>query len=190
MSFADPTIKKTGSNSYDVSYGDDSSVYAEFEQVAVKNEFKSAQEGRPVFDDRVFLRILFPGDKTKVVFRPVKEEDKLRFSKQWAAFEKQEEQVATGTPITEWAPLTKGEAMSLKAMNVMTVEMLAALPDTALTWLGGRVYRDKAITWLANAKNGAEALKLKAENDTLKADVEALKAQIQEIANLKKKESK
>lgn len=189
MTFADPTIKKTGANSYDVSYGDDSSVWAEFEQVAIKNEFRSTQEGRPIFDDKVFLRIMFPGDKTKVVLRPVKEEDKLRFRKQWEAFEKKEEQVASGTPITEWAPLTKGEAMSLKALNIHTVEMLAGLPDTALTWLGARQYRDKAVAFLAQAKDGSAVLKLQAENDTLKADLEVLKQQVQELANPKKKES-
>lgn len=187
MELADGKIVKTGLNSYAVSYGDDNSNYVEFQQEAVPNGIRSTEKGCPQFDNKDFIKIMFPGDKTKIVHRPVKEDDKLRYPKQWAAYKKQEEQVSDGLPVTQWPPLTKGEAMSLKAMNIHTVEALAALPDTALTWFGARQYRDKAVAFLAQAKDGSVVLKLKAENDTLKSDLEALKAQVQELAMLNKK---
>lgn len=186
MEFAEATIRKVG-NSLSVTYGDDNSNYVEFEQVAVFNQVKSTAAGCPQYDNRDFIKIMFPGDKTKVVHRPVKEEDKHKYPRQWAAFQAQETQVVSGFPIDQWPPLNKAEAMNLKAMNIHTVEALAQLPDTALTWFGARKYRDMAQAYLEQAKGGSSALKLQSENEALRADLAALTEQVKQLAALKEK---
>lgn len=188
MELAPAKIIQRSAHSYDVSYGDDKGVIVEFEDKEVKNEFKSEQEGRPIYDMVPFITIDFPGDRTKKVCRPVKLEstssvpsDPERFSRQWEQFKNQQEQTSEGTPITEWPPLTRAEAMELKGVKVYTVEQLAALPDTAITFLGGRQYRDKAINWLAAAKTGSVSTAVMAKLETLQSDNEMLKKQIADL---------
>lgn len=189
MELAEPTIKKNG-NQLSVTYGDDNSNYVEFEQVAVENAAKSKVAGCPQYDNKDFIRIMFPGDKTKIINRLAREDDKMKYPRQWAAYQAQETQVASGLPIDKWAPLTKAEAMNMKAMMIHTVEALASIPDTALTWFGARKYRDMAVAHLAQAKDGSAVLALKSENENLKTDLEDLKRQVKELAALKMPEEK
>lgn len=194
MSFAEPTIHAKNTMSPFVTYGDDSGLLVEFSKEPVHQEFLSNQQGRPIYTDVDYIRIHFPGDKTKQIFRPVnlngcdkQPADPIRFPRQWAAFQAQEEQVQDGTPVIEWSFLTKGEAMSLKASGIHTVESLSTLPDTALTWLGARGMRDKAKAWLSQAENGKEVIKLSEENNRLRADMDMLKKQMADLSALAEK---
>jgi len=178
--FSDATIKKQGNN-YQVSYGDDTSVYAEFFKDAIIDTQQSELQGRPIYRNVNMLRIMFPGDNTKEVVRIVRMEpsgnqpsDPDRFPKQWAAFQNQIEQVQDGTPIEEWPPISKAQALELKAMKIHTVEQLAAVTDANLRWMGARQLRDNAIAWLAEAESGAETINLRNQVEALKLQVEAL----------------
>lgn len=173
--FAEATVHKSG-NQLHVTHGDDKECYVEFRLEAVHMQADSEKEGRPIYKDFPYIRIMFPGDKTKVVDRPVTDNDKIRFPNQWAAFERQGEQVQSGTPITEWSILTKSQALEMKAIGIHTVEHLANVSDQNLTWLGAREYRDKARAWLEAAKGtSAIVTQLQAQIEALKADLEASK---------------
>lgn len=192
MEFASATIHKAG-NQLHVSHGDDKGLYVEFYTEAVKSPFKSEEAGRPIFEDKPYVRILFPGDTTKRVERPVdlhgsetKPSDPQRWPQQWAAYQNQQEQVQVGTPIIEWPAVSKSQALNLKAMNVHTVEGLAEMADSGLNWLGARELREKARAYLAAAAGGAELSRAQAENAALRADIEALKAQFAELAESNK----
>jgi len=134
MEFATPMIHKSG-NALHVSHGDDSGLHVEFHTELEHMGFKSEQEGRPVYEEVPFIKIMFPGNKTTSVYRRATDDDKQRFPKHWEVFERQGKQVVTGQPIEEWGPISKSMAATLKAMNIFTVEQLAGAPDTALTWL-------------------------------------------------------
>lgn len=190
MELAEGKVVKVGHNNYAVVHGDDNQCFVEFEMVPVQNTKRTEKEGCPQFDDVPFVKIMFPGDKTKVVFKKATDEHKTRFPKQWEAFQRQEKQSQQGYPLEQWPILTKSEVATLKALNIFTVEALANLPDTALTFLGGRVYREKAQATLAKAKDEGAILAVKAENEALKAEIDALKQQVKEIANLKSKKDK
>lgn len=192
MDFAQAKIVEQGNNLY-VTHGDDSRLYVEFENRPVHQEFQSEEEGRPIYKDVPYINIMFPGDKTKQICRPVKlvddmsgPSDPTRFPRQWALFQEQKEQVQTGTPVSEWGPVTRSQAMELKGMHIHTVEQLAGLADGALNWMGSRELREKAKTWLENAKGGAEALRLQHENEILRADMDALKVQMRELVEATK----
>jgi len=190
MDFAQARIVESG-NQLHVMHGDDSRLYVEFTMEAIHQTAKSEEEGRPIYKDVPHVHIHFPGDRTKQIFRPVKfvddhqgPADPVRFPKQWAAFQAQAEQVQDGTPIEQWGPLTKSQAMEFKGMHIHTVQQLAGISDSNLTWLGARELRDKAIAWLAQADGGKETMRLTAENATLKADMEDLKRQMKEMSAL------
>lgn len=188
--FASEQIVRDGNNSYKVKHGDDSGLHVEFYTRSVKQDYESELQGRYIGKDVSFIKILFPGDKTKAVDRPATKEDEERFSKHWDAFSKQQEQVQVGTPIEEWALVSKSEALSLKSINIHTVDQLAAAPDVALNWLGARDLRTKAQAFLEQAKDGSAITKLMAENATLKSDVEMMKTQILELTNKSTKSKK
>lgn len=192
MDLATPTVHKNGNQLF-VTHGNDEGLYVEFEKVAIQNNFKSEKEGRPIFEEVDFVNIIFPGDKTKKIVRPVNLEgnsvtpsDPARFPRQWAAFQAQEEQSVSGTPITEWPPITKSQAAELKAMNIHTVEALANLPDSAINFFGARNLREKADLWLKSAKDGSVVTAMQADNENLKSDIEMLKQQIKELSKVKK----
>lgn len=193
MEFASATVHKSG-NQLHVTHGDDKGLYVTFRMEAIEHTFESEQAGHPVFKDVPYVEILFPGDSTKKVYRPVDEKgteskpgDPQRWPLQWAAFLAQKEQVQVGMAITEWAPVTKSMALTLKAMGIHTVEQLAEVADHSLTWLGARDLRDKAKAWLAASVDGSAVLRLQKENTDLRADIETLKTQFAELAKSKPK---
>lgn len=188
--FAAATHNLQGSQTVGMaSHGSDSGLYVEFSTRPVQQDFKSREAGRPIFEDVNFITIDFPGDKTKRVDRPVRMEeeagappDPVRFPRQWQAFKNQLEQTGDGMPITEWPPLTKSQALELKAMKIHTVEALAALPDSACSWLGSRELRAKAKTWLESAAGHASESRLQAIVDQQDAQIAALKQQVEDMA--------
>lgn len=156
----------------------------------VQNNFRSAAEGKPVFDMKDYVEIIVPGLQRSTVDRQVQEVDKERWPDQWDRYLKNEETPAEGTPITEWAAVTAAQALELKHRNVRTVEELASVSDNALQNLGigAMVLRDKARAWLEQAKGNAATDQLVAENRDLKAQVAALSQQVADLAAMMKKE--
>ena len=173
------------------SHGDDRGLFVEFSTRAVQMPWKSKEAGRPIYEDQAFITIDFPGDKTKRVDRPVKMEgddsgpsDPERFPRQWMLFQNQQDQASDGMPITEWAPLTKSQALELKAIKIHTVEALASLPDSACTWLGSRELRAKAQTWLESVRDHSAEARLEAQLEQRDALIATLQQQVNDLRTL------
>lgn len=184
--FAQPQIIQQGQN-YHVQHGTDAGLFVQFYLEAIKNEEETITQGRPIFVDKEFIKIIPVGDKNTVVCRPVKTThdgntppDADRWPKQYAAFKAQQEQPVSGTPVTEWAPISKSQAMTLKSLNVHTVEALAHVSDANLQNLGmgARDLKEKAVAWLQQAKDGTGIVKIQEENKDLRTQLEAMKNQL------------
>src|ERR1019366_2673707 len=148
MDLASAQIHGVGNNLH-VTYGDDKGLLVEFMEDAIEQPYETQQQGRAIFKSVAFVSIIFPGDKTKRTYRPASDEDKRRFSTQWAAYEKGEIAIANGTPITQWNYLSKSQALELKHMGFWTVELLANATDTAISGLiGGHLLRKQAQTFI------------------------------------------
>jgi hypothetical protein len=163
---------------------DSDGLIAEFFNQAVQNNHRSGIEGRPIFETFPFVRILIPGDKHSIVERKATDADKARFRRQWEAFQQGLVPVETGTPIEQWPPLTVSQVAEFKAMHIRTVEHLAGLSDDHIAKLGpgGRGLVEKAKTFIAQAKDTAEAQRLAAENESLRNDIASLKEQVAQLA--------
>lgn len=191
--FAQAIVQGKGNN-LSVVHGDDSGLIVEFYMEPVLQGAESEKEGRRIYKDVPFIWIRFVGDRTREVRRKVDLKgrngipDPERFPRQWQAFQRKTAPVAMGTPIEQWGPIDRSQALTLKGVNIHTVENLAAVPDTALHNLGhgARVLRDKAIAWLKAAGDSAETTRLAAENQHLKDELAALKEQVAELAARKK----
>lgn len=168
-----------------VQQGSDNGLFVEFYWKSVESKKKSIEAGRPIFEDKAYIKIIVPGDKTKSWDRPVQliedsgvPPDPVRWPRQWEAFKNQQKQVAEGTPLEEWAMISRSDAASFKAINIHTVEQLAAVGDHSLTVMGMRQWRDKAKAHIEKAKDGAFERKLVEQNEALQAQITALQNQL------------
>jgi hypothetical protein len=174
--------------------GSDANLWVEFYTAPspTPNAAKSDEVGHPVYEDVPWIKILVPGDRTKAYDRPAKLEldgpndqvppDHRRFPQQWQAYTQQTTKATVGLPVEEWSAITRSEAQMFKRMDIHTVEQLAGLPDTALSWLGARVHREKASAWLQSAKDHAGESRLARENEQLRAQLVVLQDQVRELA--------
>jgi hypothetical protein len=107
----------------------------------------------------------------------MKPEDKQRFPREWALFEQNRGDEVVGFRIEEWPILSKGQVMTLKAVNVHTVEQVAALGDQALgnLGMGFRKLQKQAQALLEHASGTAVTEKLAAENEELKQEMQRIK---------------
>jgi len=164
----------------------DKSVIPFFYLDAVEMTFKSEQEGRPIFEDREFVRIIIAGDSKTEHVREVTREDKERWHEQYKRFKNglAEREQMVGTPLKEWPQLRPSEIRMWEAMNTFTVEQIANASDTALQafGMGARETQVKARAWLAKAADVAATTSVAAENDRLKEQIAALQATVKELA--------
>lgn len=175
----------------------DARLHAEFYVKAVENAFKSEQEGRPIFDDVVFVRILVPGDDKNIIDTPARDDHKARFPRHWAHFQNThgESNLQAGTPLEQWPALTPSQVASLKALKFYTVDSIALAGDEKLGRIGmtagmsPHAFRDKARRYLEVAKDTAQADKQAQELEKahkavaeMQAQMQAMQAQMQELA--------
>lgn len=148
----------------------DHQLKAQFYKHAEQNAFRSKAEGRKVYDEYVYIRILMPANRLSEIERRATDDDKLRFPQQYAAFLKGAEQLSSGTPLKELPTITPVQVMELKALKVDTIEQLAGMPDPVAQVLGtgGLDLKKRAQVYLARFT----------ANDTLATQVQELQAQL------------
>ena len=138
-----------------------------FHKKAKKNNFRSEQEGRPIFDDVIYIKKMVPGDSLSIIDRPMYESDKNEFPLQWAHFQNRQsdDQMVSGTPLIEWPILTTAQAEELRGLKFYTVENIANASDSQLQRIGmlagmsPHTFRDKAKLFINKAKDIAEESK-------------------------------
>lgn len=170
-------------------------VTAIFYKKALPNNFKTEQEGRPIFDDVDMVKIYISGDSHNVIDTLVREDHKQRFPREWMNYMNKNgnDPHLSGTPLSQWPLITIAQAEELKALKFFTVENVAAASDAQLQRLGmtagmsPHAFRDRAVNYLKVAKEEADVskneemiAKLEAENAKIKADTDAKIAQMQE----------
>lgn len=169
----------------------DSALWVEFVNEAVRNNFKSEMEGRPIFDDLIMTKIRVPGNSTLEISRPLLEEDKRRFPLQWAHFMNTQGQgeAVTGTPISELPGISKAAVENLRALKFHTVEQVAEASDAAVGNLQMSVgmaplaFRDRCQRYLAAANDNAASTRYEqelADRDAKLAAMEGMMKQMQE----------
>lgn len=165
---------------------DSTGIYAEFTTDSVEMTFLSKQEGRPIFEDREFVRIVIAGDRNSEVYREATEYDKERFHEPYSRFKRGMEgrDQIPGTPLKQWPLMKPSQIRELEGIKIFTVEHLAALSDGQKQQLGMGAHElvAQAKAYLDAAKDSSAAAFYAAENESLKADIETLKRQFAELA--------
>ena len=155
-----------------------------FHTVQRQNNFKTIAEKRPIFEEKIFLKKLVPGDSTLVVDRPMRETDIEEYPVEWARFQQKKEQRVAGTPIDAWAILSDTQKAEFKALHVYTIDQFAQLADSAGNKIMGfNDLRDKAKAFIAAAQDSQMFDKIRAETDAKLAQQEEEMAQLRALVN-------
>jgi hypothetical protein len=164
----------------------DAAIVATFKQMAFKNEAKSVREGREIYDDWDVCELRYPGSSNVGVYpatavsrwekNPITGEEvpltyAERFNHQYRQFKSHTQQTKEGTPLTLVPFLTEARRAELRALNVYTVEALAAMDGAELKNLGhnGRDLKNQAADYIKDSAVNSTNTKLIAELEALRA---------------------
>ncbi len=203
---------ETDVNLFSKQHAGDETLFVVFYMGIIKNESRSTEEGRAIFDDVECVRIIVPGDKNSVIDRPAQVSDKQRFLRQYELFKKgvAEEDQVSGTRLTDWPFLSRAQCEELRYLGIKTVEQLASVRDDITTKVPGvvtpstdadgrrlmrgnrsrmtlqRVQRaarqQNAGVWLAKATKSAEAAQFTKQMQEQAAALENLQSVVKEQA--------
>lgn len=141
----------------------------------------SAEEGRPVFKDVVYVEIRVPGSRDAVC-RPAGAGDIARFQRHYDAFQSRTADVVEGTPLAEWPQMSRSQVEELSFYNVKTVEQLIAMSDqNASQFMGLNTLKAKAKAWLDLTNEYKAAEELQAELSKRDSEIAELKAAVDEL---------
>lgn len=149
----------------------DDRLMIKFETFPHPNETKSLEAGHPIYEDKEYITIIVPGDKTSIVHRPVWAQDKERFARQYAQFKQGLEQIEVGLPLKLWGAITLSQAKEFEYFNIKTVEQLANMSDgNGANIMGFNGLKQRAKDYLAQTKEQQPLLEMRAEME--KKDIE------------------
>ena len=174
----------------------DSLLAVTFYMRAVQNNFETLKQGRPIFTDRLFVKIMTPGNDLNIIDTFATEVDKKRFPRQWAHFQNSNtgDSREVGTPVGQWPLLTLAQGEELKGAKFFTVEQIAGASDLQLQSVGmiagmnPMTLRDKAKAYLSAASGTAlpqlQAEEIAKRDQQIKDLNDTLKRQGEQIAQL------
>jgi hypothetical protein len=171
--------------------GDDGDQFSEmnkgvhpiFYEIQEEDKLESEKCGMPRVRTVEIVQIRVAGDQFSSVCHPVDQAIKQRFHREYKRWKESKTQMTvTGTPINMWPAITPQKVAELRLSNIHSVEDLADMADTYIEKIfEGRTLRDKARAWLAQAKDGAAAMKFAAENERLKERLDEQDALLKEL---------
>lgn len=163
-------------------YKDDHRLLVTFFLEPIQNTEKTLKEGRPIFDDTEFVRIMTPGDKNSVIVRTAHPEDKMRFAKQYQKFKDGNAQAASGTSLEKWPMVTKAQVEELKYFGIHTVEALADVADVhAQKFMGINMLRQRARDYVEASKGTQPLAEMRAQLEAKDNEIETLKTAIADM---------
>lgn len=172
-------------NLFSRQHAGDDSLFVVFYMGTMQNEAKTIEAGRPIIDDVECVRIIIPGDRNHMIDRPADKADKMRFAKQYAMFKegRKEDDQVSGTRLTEWPFLTRGQCEEFRYLGLVTVEQLADCRDDVVARVPGLAQlKRNAALWLDKAKGAADAAKTAKVLDTQASKISDLQKVVDDQA--------
>ncbi len=167
----------------------DDRLYVEFLREPVMHPGKSREAGRAVYEERDFVRIHVPGDKTTVVVEPMHEMNLARFRARYEKWKSGQSEAITGTPLSALPGMTPSKVEEYKFFKVVTVEQLAEANDNlGQKFMSFQTDKARAKAFLQVAAGNAPIEKMNAELAKRDEEIETLKAQMAALmANTKQR---
>lgn len=164
----------------------DALIVPTFRVNVMPNEAASKAAGRPVFQEMEVVEIRFAANRQTVAVFPAHDPEPnatrekgeivtyaMLYNEQYRQFKAMETQDVSGTPLSEATFLTESKRRELKALNIHTVDALAALDGQPLKQLGmgGREMKNQARAYLDAAAGSADVTAMAAEIAALRQQV-------------------
>lgn len=169
-------------------YKGDNHLVVSFTVEEIKNEKKTRETGRAVYDDIEMVHIRIPGDKQLTIDAPAngfctmfdgtQTRYKDRFPEDYDRWHQGLGAAVVGTPLKHAPFLSKAEVSNLVAANVFTIEQLAEMGGPPLRSLGqsGRKWQQQALAYLKSADGSRDATADAAEKAALLDRIAILEA--------------
>lgn len=157
----------------------DACLGVRFFYLSVEDEAATRESGIAKFRDIEMLEALIPGSRDNV-HRKVREEDKIRFKRQYDAFVNSNVSQIEGTSLSQFPFISSAQRKELEYLNIFTGEQLVNMPDGNIDKLGtyGRELIKKVRAFMAMAKDSAAAVAMAEENEKLRAEMDLMKEQM------------
>lgn len=151
---------------------------------AVPDDKATEAAGAVRMYEQEMVRLQIVGDMLNVANSPVDAGIKQRFAVEYEAWKAgKEARHIQGTPLKNWPMISAIRIAEFEAVGIFSVENLSDVSDANVVRLAdGRVWREKAIAWLASAKDNAVSVQYAAENERLKADMDEMRKQIADLS--------
>lgn len=158
-----------------------------FYREPIKNELKSIEAGRPIFDEIDLIKIITPGSRDSFVGDATLEYQE-RFPAQWARYKTGKEQGMSGTPLNQLPWLSIAQVAEFNAVGCKTIEQLVGMPDNlSQKFMGHHAIKQKAKEYLDAAAGNAPMLKLQSELEKRDAQIQELQQQMRLMIDSQKK---
>lgn len=143
------------------------------------------KQGRPVYSEKEFVRIIKPGDRDSVLEVPLDEDYKKRFFPRYRLWKEKGDEALSGTPLKEVPFINSAQREEFAFFGVRTVEQLVSLSDTVKQhFMGINALIAKAQAWLDATTGGSSAIaRLQADAEAKDGELAALR---QAVADLQK----
>jgi hypothetical protein len=164
-------------------FAGDEQLLVRFYNRPVQDKERTAEEGRPIFKEMVYIDIKQPGNRDWGIDAPARQRDFDRFPEHYRRFlARQEDVVIEGTPLDQWPGITASQVEEMKFLNCHTVEQMANMSDANTGKFGLATLKQKAKGYLEYAKDNAAAeafAATKARNAELEARIAKLEAMLE-----------
>lgn len=170
-----------------VHYGPtDDKLIVGFYKKSVKNAARSNAEGRPIHEGVDFVKIQHPGETLNIVDRPVKDDDKNRWPRQWHSYQQGVRQIPDGVPINLLFPAKPEIETMLRGYNIHTVEQLAGLSAEAISTvgMGAQDWVNAARRYMERADKGVNHHQFETALAAKDQQIASLQRQIAEVTAL------
>lgn len=184
--FEDPTVL---SRPDDSRFAADERLYIEFFREPIMHQGKSREAGRAVYEERDFVRIHVPGDKTTVCVEPMHEKNVQRFKVRYDKWKSGQTEAVVGTPLSALPGMTPSKCEEYKYFKIVTVEQLADASDQlGQKFMSFQADKARAKAFMQVAAGNAPIERMNAELAKRDEEIETLKAQMAALmANTKQR---
>ncbi len=166
-------------------YAEDSKLFVTFFKHPTEDKAQSLEQGRPIYKEIDYCRIMVPGDKDSIVVRPARLLDKQRFAKQFAAYEAGEKEYLDGMPLKAWPMVTRGQVEELKYFGCHSVEQLADLADIHVQkFMGMGTLKEQAKAYIQQAQENAPLVQLNAAVEQKDSEIAALNEAVEDLKTI------
>lgn len=172
-------------------FAEDAKLFVQFYRKPVLQVALSEQEGRAIYKEVDFIKIMVPGDKLSIIDRPVDSIDERRFADKYEKWKAGAGNVVEGTPLASLPKMTPAKVEEYKFFGIHTVEQLAAAADNVgQKFFGFQEDKRSAKAFIELAKGNAPLEKMNAELKERDAKIEELAAQIEALTKMMNGKSK